>query len=219
MNNDLKVLCFTTSYKRHKMLRGTIFDIQNQSYDKIFHSINIAYDKTDNTDYSPIYNDINPKKLKIIYNINKHQHENHINAIYSIDYNDYDLFVKIDDDDIYKREYIKKIVDFFNENSDIDVVSSKITYQLNGHILRIVNANNLGGNPKFCDFKMPPTFAFNKKALKLILNCDKLYGFEDHMWRDKWCDECKISEIDNKDNIIWNIHGNNISTASFLIKD
>jgi hypothetical protein len=217
--DNIKVLCFTTSYKRHKMLRGTIFDIKNQSYNNIFHSINISNDKDDNTDYTLIYDDIDSENLKIIYNKNTNQHNNYINSIKSVDYNNYDLFIKIDDDDIYKREYVKTIVDFFTENVDVDVVSSKIKYQLNGHIFRNVNANNLGGNPEFCDFKMPPTFAFNKKGLNSILECNRIYGFEDHMWRDKWCKECKIGEIDNKENIIWYIHGKNISTSNFLIKN
>lgn len=216
--SNLKVLCFTTSYKRHKMIRGTIADIQNQSYSNIFHSVNITHDAGDVTDYSPLYDDISTDKCKIIYSQNVHQHPNHISAIKSVDYNNYDLFVKIDDDDIYKKEYINTIVEYFKNNPTIDVVSSKISKQLNGSILRIVNANNLGGNPESCDFKMPPTFAFNKKAADCIVNLTNIYGFEDHMWRDAWCANCNIGEINNQDNIIWNIHGQNISTSNFLIK-
>jgi hypothetical protein len=38
------------------------------------------------------------------------------------------------------------------------------------------------------------------------------------MWRDVWCEnKCKICEIDNTENIIWNIHGKNTTTANFLI--
>ena len=216
--SSLKVLCFTTSYKRHKMIRGTIADIQNQSYPNIFYSVNITHDADDVTDYSPLYDDISTDKCKIIYSQNVHQHPNHISAIKSVDFNEYDLFVKIDDDDIYKKEYINTIVEYFKNNPTIDVVSSKISKQLNGSILRIVNANNLGGNPEGCDFKMPPTLAFNKKGMNAIIGLEKIYGFEDHMWRDAWCSTCNIGEINNQDNIIWNIHGQNISTSNFLIK-
>lgn len=212
----MKVLCFTTSYKRHKMLRGTIADIKNQSYTDITHSINIAVDRGDDTNYSLLYDDL--QNVSIVYNENSHQHYNYLNSIKSVDYNQFDLFVKIDDDDIYKKEYVKTIVDFFKANPSTDVVSSKIFYQLNGSILRQVNANNLGGNPELCDFKMPPTFAFNKKALNYVLELELLYGFEDHMWRDIWCKYCSVVEINNQNNIIWHIHGQNISTGNFLIK-
>jgi hypothetical protein len=198
------------------MLRGTIADIRNQSYKNVFHSVNIALDKGDSTDYSLLYDDL--QDVKIIYSENKHQHYNYLNSIKSVDYNEFDLFIKIDDDDIYKKEYVKTIVDFFTANPGVDVVSSKIKYQLNGSILRWVDANNLGGNPELCDFKMPPTFAFNKKGLKQLLESKSIYGFEDHMWRDAWCKNCKIVEINNQDNIIWHIHGQNVSTGNFLIK-
>ena len=72
---------------------------------------------------------------------------------------------------------------------------------------------------KECNFKMPPTFAFNLKALYLIKDIKTFYGFEDNMWRDTWCKNCKIGEIDNTENIIWNIHGKNTSTSDFLIKN
>lgn len=214
--NELKVLCFTSSYNRHKMLRGTILDIKNQSYKNIFHTINITADEVLNEDYKLMYDDI--ESVNIIFTKNSHQHYNFIRAITSVDYNNYDIFVKIDDDDIYKADYVKTIVEYFNMNQTADVVSSKIKYQLNGTILREVNANHLGGNPENCDFKMPPTFAFNKNGLKHILSLDKIYKYEDHMWRDIWCKNCSLHEIDNCNNIIWHIHGKNISTSDFLLK-
>jgi hypothetical protein len=215
----MKVLCFTTSFNRIKMLRGCIFDIYNQNYDNIHHSINITYnEESDIKIISKLIDDINNENISISFHKNKHQHFNYINSILQVNYNDYDIFVKIDDDDIFKRDYVKVIVDFFSKNKDVDVISSKIKYQLNGSLFKEGDYNNLGGNPLNCDFKMPQTFAFNKKALNYILNLEKIYGFEDHMWRDVWCDNCNIYEIDNTDNIIWNIHGQNISVSNFLIK-
>ncbi len=219
MSFNKKVLCFTTSYNRPKMLRGCMLDISNQSYEKIFHVINITYDnqlKFNEGTMSKIFDDILTEKNSVSYSQNQHQHYNHLNEIRSVkNYEDFDLFLKIDDDDIYKKNYVKTIVDYFNTN-DVDVVSSKLKYQLNGSSVYIGDYNNLGGNPENCDFKMPFTFAFNLKALKLIENLSNLYGFEDNMWRDTWCNKSIIHEIDNKENVIWNIHGKNTSTADFL---
>ncbi len=214
-----KVLCFTTSFNRHKMLRGTIQDIKSQSYGNLFHSVNITSDnpKQNNDDYIKIFDDLKTEKNLFSFSKNEHQHSNYIRSITNVgDYQTYDLFVKIDDDDIYKKDYVKTIVLFFEKN-DVDVISSKMKYQLNGNYFKTGDYNNLGGNPKNCDFKMPPTFAFNLKALNHLIDVKRFYGFEDHMWRDIWCENCKIGVMDNSENVIWNIHGKNISTSDFLI--
>jgi hypothetical protein len=216
----MKVLCFTPSYKRFKMLRGCVQDIATQSYDNIFHSINITLDSDDlkvKDDFNVIFDDLKSDKNSFIFTLNQHQQINHMRAIMGVDdYESYDIFVKIDDDDIYKKDYVKKIVEYF-KNNDVDVLSSKMKYQLNGELIRRGDYNNLGANPKNCDFKMPPTFSFNRKAFDLIKNINHQYGFEDNMWRDMWCGKCNIDVFDNTDNVIWNIHGKNVSTSSFLI--
>jgi cellulose synthase/poly-beta-1,6-N-acetylglucosamine synthase-like glycosyltransferase len=203
------------------MLRSCVQDIKNQSYENIFHSINITLDVREVNkmkNYYVVYDDLQTEKNMFSYSQNKHQHFNHLTAITNVpDYESYDIFVKIDDDDIYKKDYIKTIVEFFDQNN-VDVVSSKMKYQLNGNLVKVGDYGSLGGNPKNCDFKIPATFAFNLKALKLIQNVNKIYGFEDNMWRDIWCDNCNILEIDNSENIVWHIHGKNISTADFLMK-
>lgn len=172
-----KVLCFTTSYNRPKMLRSCIQDIHNQTYSNIFHSINIAYDIKD--DYSYLYNDID-KNLKVVYNKNSHQQINHINAIEAVQYKEFDLFIKIDDDDIYKKDYVKNIVDYFNTH-EVDIVSSKIHIMLNGHTLYEGLFDNLGANPEGSNYCMPMTFAFNRKALDIIMPINDLTSYEDKL--------------------------------------
>lgn len=217
-----KVLCFTPSYKRYKMLRGCVQDIATQSYENIFHSINITLDQRElnrHGDFKILIDDLKTDKNSFIFSLNQHQQVNHMKAIMSVkDYETYDIFVKIDDDDIYKKDYIKTIVDYF-DNNEVDVLSSRMKYQLNGSLMRRGVYHNLGANPEGCDFKIPATFAFNLKALNLIKDIKSIYGFEDNMWRDMWCNNCKIAEVDNTENIIWYIHGKNTSTSEFLIKN
>jgi hypothetical protein len=216
-----KVLCFTPSYNRFKMLRSCIQDIATQSYENIFHSVNVTLDQKNFNvgNFKILIDDLKTEKNSFIFSVNSHQHTNHMKPILAVeDYETYDIFVKIDDDDIYKKDYVKTIVDYFN-NNDVDVLSSKMKYQLNGSFLRKGDYGSLGGNPEGCDFKIPSTFAFNLKALNLIKDINTIYGFEDNMWRDRWCNKCKIAEVDNTENIIWYIHGKNISTSDFLIKN
>ena len=86
------------------------------------------------------------------------------------DYESYDLFIKMDDDDVYKAYYVQTIVEAFQADPTIDTVSTRINYQLNGHRMFVNPAgyDNLGGNPGKSTYHMPMTFAFNKKAFDVI---------------------------------------------------
>lgn len=221
MQDDLKVLCFTTSYNRYKMLRGCISDIKQQTYKNIYHSVNIAYDKKNgDNNIKNLFDDFTFTNLKIACNVNSEQHTNYMNCFNNIDIDQYDLFIKIDDDDIYKKNYVNNIVEFFKKNKDIDITSSKFMYQLNGNKIYKGDYSNLGGNPEGTDFNMPPSFAFNRIALKSILCQKNLSGFEDGYWRTTWNDlGLKHKTLNNSENVIWHIHGKNISVSNFLELD
>lgn len=210
-----KVLCFTTSYNRPKMLRSCIQDIANQTFKNAFHIINIAFD-TEKIDYNCLLNDFD-HQFGIVYNKNANQQINYINAIKSVpNYQDFDLFVKIDDDDIYKSNYIQTIVNYFDSNT-VDIASTFISNQLNGHTIYRGHYDNLGNKPEHPDFHMPMTFAFNGMALDLITDITDFYHWEDMIWRDKWTEAGLIhGTVPNDENVIWYIHGKNISTFSFL---
>ena len=218
-----KILCFTTSYNRQKFLRGCVRDIAAQSYDNLFHTVNVVFDKdifNDETvnNQKLLFDDLVSDKTSFLYSLNQHVQFNQMNAIFNVkDYEDYDLFIKIDDDDIYKKDYVKTIVDFFNNNQDVDIVSSRINTQLNGFMINKGEWHSFGENPEGTNYKMPFTFAFNLKALNLIKNIETCYHWEDKMWRDYWTDaNCIEAEVDNTNNIIWNVHGKNTVANKFL---
>lgn len=215
----MQVLCFTTSYRRPKMLRGCIMDILNQTYPHIAHGINFAYNPKDSHRDLPVIVDdlMRNERVKIVFNENAHQHTNHIRAIQAAqNYTDFDLYVKVDDDEIYKENYVKSIVEFMQKHN-CDITSSRVTWQLNGFNLFRVNQSNLGANPEGSDFNMPPTFAFNRKALESLLPLCEDNTWEDLLWRQTWLDSgLKHLSIDNSEEVIWHIHGNNVSTGAFL---
>ena len=217
----MKVLVFTCSNQRPHMLRQCILSIRNQSYENIVHSVNLTLRKNcTTTNYDMVYEDLIDKKTIISYSENVNQNTNHLTAIKNIpDYESYDLFVKVDDDDIYKKDYIKNIVSFFENDNSVDVTSSKAKYQLNGFDIYQGNYKNLGANPANYEFNMPPTFAFNKKALASIINPtnQELVGYADMKWRNAWSKNNLVhKEIDNTSQWIWHIHGKNMTTSSFL---
>lgn len=219
----MKVMVFTSSYKRPHMLRQCILNSKNQTYKKFKHVINITLPVDDLQNYLPIIDDIYvPGKMHIIHSKNSHTHFNNMTAIKSIQgFNDYDVFIKMDDDDIYKASYVENIVKMFEEDDTIDVVSSQITYLLNGHKLYKGEKpyDSLGGNPGDSDYHMPMTFAFNKKAFNAIkdLRQEDVVGHDDMMWRMHWeAHKLKHATVDNTDEVIWHIHGKNVSTSDFI---
>ena len=211
----MRVLVFTSSYNRPFMLRQCLLSVKNQSFKDIRHSVNITSDNFLNN--LVLIDDLVAED--VIITENSHTHFNNMAAIKAVDgYEDYDLFIKMDDDDIYKSEYVQNIVTFFENNPDVDVVSSEIKFQLNGTEIYLANAKDLGGNTDV-EYKMPMTYAFNKKALDTIINLEEkdMFGFDDMVWRIIWkAYGLKHAVVSNAEEIIWHIHGNNVSTASFL---
>lgn len=219
----MKALVFTSSYNRPHMLRQCILNVKNQTYKNIFHVINITSDPSDWQNYLPLFDDIySSRKMHFIHSTNSHTHFNNMTAIKSIaGFDKYDIYIKMDDDDIYKSGYVENIVNKFQEDSTIDIVSSKIQYQLNGYKMNKGEKlfDNLGGNPSNSNYHMPMTFAFNKKALDAIINLEEkdMYGFDDMIWRIIWkAYELKHAVVDNTEEVIWHIHGKNASTGNFL---
>jgi hypothetical protein len=197
------------------MLRQCVLSVKNQSYKDITHAVNITSDNALNN--LVLIDDLVTDN--VIITENSHTHFNNMAAIKAVDnYEDYDLFIKMDDDDIYKLDYVQNIVTFFKNNPEIDIVSSEIKYQLNGTEIYLANAKDLGGNTDV-EYKMPMTYAFNKKALDAIINLEgkDMFGFDDMVWRIIWkAYGLKHAVVDNAEEIIWHIHGKNVSTASFL---
>jgi len=224
----MRVLIFTSSYhKRTYMLRQSLLSGLNQTYKNFTYSIGIKVDQdTITKDFTPLYDDlIKDKRLIINVGVNHtygFSHFNNMDTIKAIsDYESYDLFIKMDDDDIYKSHYVENIVKLFKENPNIDITSSKINYQLNGANLyhSEIGYDSLGGNPENSTYHMPMTFAFNKKALDYIINLtlNDVCGYDDNMWRKAW-EENNLTHIavNNKDEIIWHIHGGNASVGEWL---
>lgn len=220
----MKVLIATASYNRPFMLRQCLLGVKNQSYQNYTHTVNIVSDGGKDQNFLPLYDDLLDDKLIVTKSKNRFIHFNIVEAIKNVpDWESYDLFIKMDDDDVYKKNYVRNIVNMFERNSDIDVVSTKITNQLNGitMIPSITKYNHLGAIPKGTDYKMPMTLGFNKKALDIVMSIpdNKVIANDDLLWRFNWTDNnLKHAEVDNSNQIVWYIHGRNISTSSFLKK-
>jgi hypothetical protein len=219
-----KVLIFTSAWgRRPLMTRQCMLSVMAQSYKDLVHAVNITLDGDATTkDYSPMYNDLVKLDNRFIVNtnLNGHTHHNNMLAIKSVpNFMEYDYFLKMDNDDIYKTHYVENIVNFFEANPDVDITSTKITDHLNGYDLYKGSWDNFGANPDGTDYHMPMTFAFTRKALESIIGLTNIYGFDDMMWRDAWAkDGLKHKAVHNENEVIFNVHGGNVSTGSWLKK-
>lgn len=214
-----KILLFTPSYNRPYMIRQQILNMKNQSYKNFTHHINITYSTEIPPNYNILFDDIIDDRFVIDYNHNSNQQTNYLNALNLRNINDYDYFIKIDDDDVYKSEYLQTIITTI-ENNKADIYSSNINYQLNNYYFNEGTYKNLGGfHPPHLHLKMPMTLVFNKKAYNHIKDL-KSQQYEDVLWRYAWANDQTLihHEIDNGKNLIWHIHGNNISTSTFFNK-
>lgn len=218
-----RVLVFTCSYNRPHMLRSCIMGIQRQTYKNVVHSINMTLDADAKTTYyGPLFDDLLNERTILNYSQNAHQHLNHIRAITNIpDYESYDIFVKVDDDDVYKAHYLEAIVAAFLSDPTVDITSSIVHHQLNGHTLIKGIGATLGGNPPGSSYHMPPTFAFNRRTLAVTLAIkvwERAKVSHDLTWRRAWTAAgLRHVAVANEAEIVWHIHGKNISTSFMLL--
>ena len=143
------------------------------------------------------------------------QHENHMTSLALAPNLDYDIFCKIDDDDLYAPTYIEDLVadyqnnkwDFSGSFSDGVILNEK--WQEKRKLFK------LGEDTPKLDIPdmMPGTYAFSKKALTILSKLSNIPGYEDSAWRKELSNHSDISiQFRKKSNYVYNIHGKNIST-------
>jgi hypothetical protein len=163
------------------------------------------------------------KRLTIVYNKNNHQQINYIKAMTATN-KEYDLYIKIDDDDIYTKDYIKNSIEHFN-NNDCDILSYTCNKHINGQYIK----NKIASIGEWKEdknaqikFGMPSSFIFNKQAFDLIKNITveqsrSVHPFEDGAWKSVWRqNNLKSVIIDTDYTYIYNIHHNNTSSKFLL---
>jgi len=220
----VRVIAVTSSRDRPLLLRHCIMQMAHQSYPPD-HAIYINYLKEDvariRRDYEKILSDFsNLPGVTIAYGPHRSSQGNHLSHIDAELLQQYDLFLKVDDDDIYFSNYVEEVVKDFQERG-WDYSGSSSDGYLNGARLVPQQLKSLGltdedhqlGIPEI----MPPTIALSRKAALAILEVEDTGVSDDFLWRRhlgkipgmKMC-------IRPQSNFIYNIHGGNISTRSFF---
>lgn len=211
-NKNIRCCAFTCSSGRPLFLRNCIFQMKSQTHliDHYIYASNtpksIISDVATNVEFGP----------------NLDQHSNHIKALSMIDIEKYDLFFKIDDDDIYKPKYVNNSIESYCQD--------KWEYS-GGHSNGILLGNSYkkGLLTSLCIdptveeiknkvvFYMPSTLALTKKAVRKILELKEVDYYEDITWRNVlWNSGFKFRLRDTTQDYTYVVHGENISTAGWL---
>ena len=217
----IKVCCFTASANRPLPLRHCIYQLQQQTIQHhhcIYVNSNQFKSEADETNYLPFVSDIPVKKknnIFLAYGPTDHQHYNHMAAVSLAPDSHYDLYLKIDDDDIYFNTYIEDIITSFQTHK-WDISGSYSDGILNNNKIKrnikYLTLNNTKKNPLQV---MPGTLAFSHKAMALLQSTfeTKLIRkhFEDEQWIEFLCQQKEIkSHIRQKSNYMYHIHEKNI---------
>jgi hypothetical protein len=208
------------------MLRHVVMQMSVQSYplDFVIYLNSDQYPAADRN-YTELLSDIiiSPhNKLLTTYGPSLDLHKNQLKAINLVDIEDYDLFLKIDDDDIYRinyvadlvRDYEKNLWDFAGEHSCGMLNGAKWKSDQTLKNMGLVDDEKCAG--------MPPSWAFSRKAMNVITKLESHpRWFEDRHWKFQLAkrDDIKSSHRKDTGNFHYNVHGANISTSTWLEDD
>lgn len=224
-----RVLCFTTSYRRPYMIYNCIRNILSQSYNDFTYYVNINIDHPNEQGrYKILLQEFEAdQRLHIVYSQNSSQHQNYLKPINMAGRDKYNIYVKIDDDDIYKQNYLSTILTAYKKHKK-DILSCVINTSINGTRIESGDFESIGVWQPDVDskikFGMPCTYVMNQSAINILLNMKDdevraIHPFEDPAWRTKWR-EAKLTSyvMKNVSEVVYNIHGQN-SSSSFLLKE
>lgn len=229
-----RVLAFTCSRYRPLFLRHCVLQFQKQTY-PVDHAIYVnapGNPPEEVYNYTDLLKDLEPtppQKLFLGYGPSLTPHQNYLGALDFAPWETYDLFIRIDDDDIYLKNYVEKVVLDFEKNH-WDLSGSFAQSQINGHrYSKDSRLTHLGLHPEDIELGVPGmmsgTFAFSPKTmhfLKAIPHIDpgQRNWWEDVLWRRLIAQQKDMTiHVRENSSYIYNIHGENVSTGKLLKKD
>jgi hypothetical protein len=215
-----RVLAITPSRHRPFFLRHCILQMRSQTY-PVDHAIYVNGDE----EPSSLYEDLLDDRLFLRFGPSSDQHDHYVKAIEAAPFGQYDLFCKIDDDDIYRLNYIEDVVTDF-ETQGWDFSGADCDGEVHGSTW--VATKYRGVMAEFCDQLgvediMPPTMALSRKALECIraldttsLPADRLIRNEDEVWTRALLASGLAPRRRASSNFIYHVHGTNLTASSWL---
>lgn len=167
---DKKLAICLTSYKRLQDLQRQLWSMMDQSYSNI-HVFAAVKGISEGTYYKTVFplfeHFIEEGRLTMRLFSNKNQLSNFLDTVRGMDVSTYDLFLKIDDDDLYGRGYCRAINDFH-----LMLPSYFSSY----HVGPIDYLTNKEGYPFVHSGFLSifgPTIVFSKEVLEKLFACER----------------------------------------------
>lgn len=209
----MRVLCVGTSYHRIPYLYGMIETVGNQTYPCDFVlSIKDMDRKTfDKFILTPLWKYFSTGRIRTFFHKNSTcQFENYFASLREVDLTQYDLIVKIDDDDFYGTRYVENIVKFCKELGRIpDLCGRRYLTCSNGYwvytemVVAEAYCNSFG-----------PTMAMSSEFMQRVLAdkpVSKNVWFEDNYIHEKYKSSAFYADRPNTNDFVYNRHKSNIS--------
>ena len=219
----LRILAFTCTRDRPFFTRCCVLQMQQQTY-PVDHVIYInhpeARNRSDLYNYISLLEDIVPQHgtITIRYGRSGTQQFNHLQALALAAHDDYDLYLKIDDDDVYRRNYVRSAAADLQKNG-WDFSGSHAQGLIDGPKWGRNNCvSQLGMEPE--DIRlgviemMPSSYAFSRKAIDVIRRIPADIDMnEDILWRRKLTVDTGIKvHLRQHSGMAYHLHGRNVST-------
>ena len=228
MTQDIRVLAFTASCHRPLMLRHCLLQIQNQTF-PVDHAVYVNSSESElkaytTLNYRKLIDDIvscAKNRIFVGYGPSDLQAVNFKAALKLAPLTEYDLFLKVDDDDIYLHDYVKEVVEDFRKRR-WDLSGTSATGQLNGYrwkpdaVMKDLGQASIDrelGIPTF----MPSSAAYSRAAIEDIMQSAEGPGADDQVFNRHlgMKGNYKLMFREGK-NFVYNIHGKNKSTFMYL---
>lgn len=167
---DCKIAVCLSSYKRLTDLQRQIWCMMDQSYPNlhVFAAVKGIPEGTYLRTVLPLFEHfIHEGRLTMRLFPNKNQLSNFLDTVRDLDVCDYDLFAKIDDDDLYGRDYFKSVNNF---HLHLPPEFSSF-YCGPGEYLGTRGGYPFSGNGFFSCFG--PTLVFSRDVLEKLMICEK----------------------------------------------
>lgn len=169
---DYRFACCLSTYKRFDNMQLQIYQMLHQNYDN-FH-VFVACKGISEYNFEKFIKPqfkkyIEEGKLTLRHFSNKNQFSNFFDTIRGININEYDYFLKIDDDDLYRPNYIKTYNKHANERPETNFFFRK------GN-LRLIRLNYKGYTSlenTGTDVFMGPTLCMTKSHIKDLIEAEK----------------------------------------------